>query len=324
MDRVFLFQGNDERLDRAIQRELSESLKLSRSQIERIIESGGVYVNETVVLKAGYKISSGDRVEIRVLTDERPNFEPFKFKLDILFEDPHLIVINKPAGISMHPGAGNRSQTLANAVVAHVGERQSGVGERDRPGIVHRLDKDTTGVVVVAKSSRVLSDLAVQFAERSIEREYKALVFTTPRARRAVQLTDSGEISSPIGRHPTERTKMAISEKGRTATTEWRVLERYVYGSLLACRLRTGRTHQIRVHLDSINSPIIGDRVYGDFSNLPRPLKEAAERFGRQALHAATLSFTHPISNVRLSFSAELPADFSSLIELFRGGAASE
>jgi 23S rRNA pseudouridine1911/1915/1917 synthase len=324
MDRVFLFQGNNERLDRAIQREISESLKLSRSRIERIIESGGVSVNDRVVLRAAYKISSGDRVEIRVLSDERPEFEPFAFRLDILFEDPHLIVINKPAGISMHPGAGNRCQTLANAVVAHVGREQSGVGERDRPGIVHRLDKDTTGVVVVAKSLKVLSDLAVQFAERTIEREYKALVFTTPRARRAVQLSDSGEISAPIGRHPTERTKMAISEKGRTAVTEWRVSERYVYGSLLVCRLRTGRTHQIRVHLNSIGSPVIGDRVYGDFSNLPRQLKEAAESFGRQALHAATLSFTHPISKARLSFSAELPDDFSSLLGLFRGGSASE
>jgi 23S rRNA pseudouridine1911/1915/1917 synthase len=324
MDRVFIFQGDDSRLDRAIQREFSESLKLSRSQIERIIESGGVFVNGRSILKAAYKIAHGDSVEIRVVADERPDFEPFRFKLDLLFEDSHLIVINKPAGLSMHPGAGNRSKTLANAVVAHVGERQSGVGERDRPGIVHRLDKDTTGVVVVAKSSRVLTALALQFAERTIEREYKALVFTTPRARRAVQLSDSGEISSPIGRHPTQRTKMAISERGRAAITEWRVLERYDYGSLLGCRLKTGRTHQIRVHLNSIGSPIIGDPVYGDFSNLPRPLREASEGFGRQALHAATLSFTHPISNRRLSFSAELPADFCALIKLFRGQVVSE
>jgi 23S rRNA pseudouridine1911/1915/1917 synthase len=192
------------------------------------------------------------------------------------------------------------------------------VGEHDRPGIVHRLDKDTTGVVVVAKSTPVHAALSKQFADRTTERSYRALVYTTPRAKRVVQLQDHGEIAKPIGRHPTQRTLMTISEKGKPAVTQWRVVERFAYGTVVECRLQTGRTHQIRVHMDSIGCPVIGDATYGDFSNLPSQLREAAERFGRQALHAATLAFRHPISGEQLSFSAELPADFQSLLEFFR------
>jgi 23S rRNA pseudouridine1911/1915/1917 synthase len=238
--------------------------------------------------------------------------------LEILFEDEHLIVINKPCGLSMHPGAGNRVATLANAVVAHVGTHQGEVGEVDRPGIVHRLDKDTTGVVVVAKSAKALTGLAKQFNDRTIKREYLSLVFTTPRAKRAVQLQDSGEVVAAIGRHPTERTKMAVHAEGRPALTKWRVVERFSYGTLLANTLQTGRTHQIRVHMDSIGSPVIGDTMYGDFSGLPKHLKEAAERFGRQALHAASLGFSHPIHDTFQEFSAPLPDDMEVLISQFR------
>jgi 23S rRNA pseudouridine1911/1915/1917 synthase len=258
------------------------------------------------------------------MTEPARQLEPFEFPLQILFEDADLLVINKPAGISMHPGAGNRAHTIANAVVQHVGVKQRAVGEGDRPGIVHRLDKDTTGVVVIAKSTPVHAALAAQFAERSIDRSYRALVFTTPRAKRPVQSSDHGEISGPIGRHPTKRTLMAISAKGKEAVTEWKVLERFTYGTLLECRLQTGRTHQIRVHMESIGCPVIGDSTYGDFSNLPPQLREAAEAFGRQALHAATLSFTHPSSGERLSFTAPLPDDFQKLLDAFQAyGAAS-
>jgi 23S rRNA pseudouridine1911/1915/1917 synthase len=160
--------------------------------------------------------------------------------------------------------------------------------------------------------------LSKQFAERSIERSYRALVYTTPRAKRLIQLHDDGEISNPIGRHPTKRKLMAISEKGKGAVTHWRVIERFAYGTLIECRLETGRTHQIRVHMNSIGCPVIGDASYGDFSNLPATLREAAERFGRQALHAETLAFTHPTTNKKLSFSADLPADFKVLLDVFR------
>jgi 23S rRNA pseudouridine1911/1915/1917 synthase len=275
-------------------------------------------VNDKNVSKPAYKLESGD-VVIVVLPPERPStLEPFDLPLDISFEDEHLIVLNKPAGLSMHPGAGNSGHTLANAIVKHVGREQLGVGPTDRPGIVHRLDKDTTGIVVVAKTTPVLAALSKQFAERSVDRSYRALVFSTPRGVRAVQRAEEGVVDAPIGRHPTQRRLMAISERGKPAVTHWRVLERFRYVTLLECMLKTGRTHQIRVHMQSIGSPVIGDAVYGDLSNLPQPLRDAAQRFGRQALHAATLACTHPVTHERLSFSAALPADMQALLETFR------
>lgn len=314
------FDGSTERLDRVIVAQLSSELRCSRSQVEKWIEEGRVEVNGKIVTKPSYRVESGDVIVVRSVEERPTELSPYNFDLSILYEDRDLIVINKPAGISMHPGAGNRAATLANAVVHHVGQAQLSVGEADRPGIVHRLDKDTTGVVVVAKSTPIHAALSRQFAERSIGRSYRALVFTTPRAKRAVQQAEQGEVSAPIGRHPTQRKMMTISEKGKPSVTEWRVIERFAYGTLVECRLRTGRTHQIRVHMASIGSPVIGDKTYGDFSNLPPKLRDAADAFGRQALHAATLEFTHPRSDKRISFSAPLPNDFERLIELFRAG----
>jgi 23S rRNA pseudouridine1911/1915/1917 synthase len=317
----FTFTGDPTRLDKAIVQDLSAHHTYSRSQVERWIEDGRVSVGGIQVRKSSYTLESGDVVAIASFDDQPTELAPYQFGLSILYEDADLIVIDKPAGLSMHPGAGNAEKTLANAVVSHVGKSQLGVGEPDRPGIVHRLDKDTTGVVVVAKSTPVHAALAKQFAERTIDRAYQALVFTTPRARRPVQLADEGEVNAPVGRHPTNRKRMAIVEAGKTAITRWSVVERFTYGTLLECRLQTGRTHQIRVHMESIGSPIVGDRVYGDFTSLPPRLREAAERLGRQALHAYSLAFTHPSTGVRLSFSAPLPKDLEYLVDLFRSGA---
>ena len=314
----FIFLGPIKRIDKVLVTELEPQHRCSRSQIERWIEEGRVSINGKTVLKSSYKAEPGDRIAISSLGEQATEMVPYTFALTILYEDADLIVINKPPGLSMHPGAGNKTETLANAIVSHVGQAQLGVGEADRPGIVHRLDKDTTGVVVVAKSTPVHAALAKQFAERSIERAYLALVFTTPRARRPVQLADEGEVDAPIGRHPTNRKLMAIVERGKQAITKWHVTERFAYGTLLECRLKTGRTHQIRVHMESIGCPIIGDTVYGEFANLPSRLRDVADRFGRQALHAATLSFTHPITGKRMSFSAPLPEDFEQLAEEFR------
>jgi len=314
----FTFSGEPERLDRVVQRELFASHAYSRSQVERLIESGTVKVNGKTISKPAFRVDSGALVEVVVAPREPTELQPYTFALSVLYEDEHLLVIDKPAGLSMHPGAGNRDRTLANAVVNHIGAQQRAVGSSDRPGIVHRLDKDTTGVVVIAKSTPVHAHLSEQFSQRSIERTYTALVFTTPKARRPVQVAEQGDVRGAIGRHPTRRTLMAITETGRPAVTEWRVLERFAYGTLLACRLQTGRTHQIRVHMSSQGCPIIGDRTYGDFSNLPRILRDAAERFGRQALHASTLTFTHPITGVRLAFASSLPADFDQLLSVFR------
>ncbi len=314
----FVHSGDPERLDRAVVRALAEVADASRSQVERWIEQGAVSVNGKIIVKPAYKLGSGDTMVI-TLPPERPTtLEPLDLPLDLIFEDRHLLVVNKPAGLSMHPGAGNTKYTLANAIVQHVGRTQLAVGESDRPGIVHRLDKDTTGIVVVAKSTPILAALSKQFAERTAGRSYSALLFSTPRAVRPIQRAEQGEVNAPIGRHPTQRRLMAISEHGRSAVTQWRVIERFCYGTLVECKLKTGRTHQIRVHMQSIGCPVIGDQVYGDFSNLPQGLREAADRFGRQALHAATLSFTHPVTKERLSFSAPLPTDFEHLLEVFR------
>jgi 23S rRNA pseudouridine1911/1915/1917 synthase len=318
MNERFVVSDGPARLDRVVQRELSLTQECSRSQVERLIEAGNVSVNGRIITKPAFKVEAGAVVEVTSPAVRESSLVPFEFTLNVLFEDEHLVVVDKPAGLSMHPGAGNREQTLANAVVHHVGAKQRAVGASDRPGIVHRLDKDTTGVVVIAKTTPVHAHLSKQFAERSIDRAYTALVFTTPRARRPVQVADAGEVHGAIGRHPTQRTLMAISEKGKPAATEWRVIERFNYGTLLSCRLQTGRTHQIRVHMNSIGCPIIGDKTYGDFSNLPRSLRDAADLFGRQALHASTLAFTHPQTGARLSFNAPLPTDFQRLLDVFR------
>ncbi len=315
---AFVHDGAPERLDKAVVRALVGISEVSRSQVERWIEQGAVAVDGKVITKPAYKLEEGDSVNIDVPSERPTTLEPLDLPLEIAFEDQHLLVVNKPAGLSMHPGAGNTSTTLANAIVRHVGHEQLRVGETDRPGIVHRLDKDTTGLVVVAKSTSVLAALSKQFSERSAGRTYRALLFSTPRGVRPIQRADAGEVNAPIGRHPTQRRLMAISEKGRLAVTTWRVIERFRYGTLMECKLQTGRTHQIRVHMQSIGCPVIGDRVYGDFSNLPQVLREAADQFGRQALHAATLSFTHPATNERLSFCAPLPADFERLLSVFR------
>jgi 23S rRNA pseudouridine1911/1915/1917 synthase len=311
--------GEEARLDKIIVEHLAPTLMCSRSQVERWIEDGAVSVNGKVVVKPAWKVGAGSYIEVRVVAEDATHLKPLELPLEILFEDKHLIVINKPAGISMHPGAGNDTHTIANAVVYHVGKKQLSVGESDRPGIVHRLDKDTTGVVMIAKSTPVLAALSHQFAERSVGRSYHALVYSTPRAVRAIQASEHGEVTAPIGRHPTNRKIMAVVEHGRPATTVWRVLARFPHGTLVECTLKTGRTHQIRVHMNSIGSPVIGDPAYGDFSNLPKPLRDAAGVLGRQALHAATLSFTHPITKERLSFSAQLPQDFEDLLKVFRG-----
>ncbi len=312
------YDGASMRLDKVLVAELGVRHRCSRSQLERWIKEGRIAVNGAVVVKASHKVERGDCIEVSSLDEPTTDMVPYAFALSILYEDDNLLVINKPSGLSMHPGAGNANETLANAIVGHVGSSQRSVGESDRPGIVHRLDKDTTGVIVVAKSTPVHAALAKQFSERTIDRTYRALVFTTPRARRPVQLAESGEVNAPIGRHPTNRKVMAIVEHGKPASTQWRVVERFAYGTLIECRLLTGRTHQIRVHMNSIGSPIIGDRVYGDFASLPARLREVADRFGRQALHACTLSFTHPTSKERMSFSAALPQDFEGVLEEFR------
>ena len=245
--------------------------------------------------------------------------EPYDYPLEVVFEDDYLIVINKPAGLSMHPGAGNRQRTLLNALIARWVNWEQEFQDPQRLGIVHRLDQDTTGLVVVAKTRVVQADLSAQFANRSIGRLYAALVATSPKRKRSVQQSESGVIDQPIGRHRQRRTMMAIDGSGaRHAVTHWCRLEDFAYGCLVEFRLETGRTHQIRVHASAAGWPVVGDRCYGNFSMLPTELRRLADEFGRQALHAKKLSFDHPITGDRLDFNSDIPTDMALLVDYFR------
>lgn len=317
----FIYEGSEERLDKIISAHLSSQEKApTRSQIKAAIERGEVRVNGFVVLKAGALVKSGSQLSVSLPEPTPDKVIPYAFKLAVLYEDDELIVIDKPAGISMHPGAGNVSTTMVNALAAHFGQAQPELfREGVRPGIVHRLDKDTTGVVVVAKTSFSLARLAAQFARRTVGRTYRAVVFSTPRQQREIGRCDSGRIESQIGRSARDRKKFAVLESGgKKAITNWTVVERLGFAVQLDVVLGTGRTHQIRVHMAAMGSPIIGDKVYGDCSGLPMPLQEAAEKLGRQALHARSLEFVHPSLLTRLSFESPLPADMGILVDAFR------
>lgn len=304
----------DKMLAEAVEQQFPE-LGLTRSRLQGIIQNG-VFLNGEECRKPGVPVVDA---EVRfVLVDEQVNHAPHGMVLDVVYDDDQLCVINKPAGLVVHPGAGNAVGTLVNVLVGMF----PGIGSGDRPGIVHRLDKDTTGLLVVAKNISAQNFLAAQFAARSVGREYLALALTTPRARRVIDVAESGQISTFLTRHPNNRkifTAVDSDEgRGKKAVTNWRVVERLSHGTLLAVKLDTGRTHQIRVHLDSIGSPVIGDKSYGDFSPLPKPLQEAAREFGRQALHAGSLEFDHPTSGKRLKFSAPMPPDMQRLVDTFR------
>jgi 23S rRNA pseudouridine1911/1915/1917 synthase len=260
-------------------------------------------------------------ITVGVPAAEDPAPRPEPIPLDVVYEDGELIVIDKPRGLVVHPAAGHESGTLVNALIAHCGDSLSGIGGVRRPGIVHRLDKDTTGVMVVAKTDRAHKALADQFADHGregpLERGYLAFVWGVPDRPR-------GTIDKPIDRHPHARDKMAVRAGGREAVTHWQVLERYAgadgspVASLLACRLETGRTHQIRVHLASIGHPLMGDDVYGPgfrtkATRLVPAAAEALRALGRQALHAYLLVIEHPTTRESLEFKSELPADLARL-----------
>ena len=292
---------------------------LSRSQVKLWIEAGNVTVNGVLRAKAGTPLRYGDKITVLPLEATSSHLEASDFPLDIIYQDDDVVVINKPAGLSMHPGAGNRSHTLANALLGHLVKGVEFGGLPERPGIVHRLDKDTTGVVVVARTVAAHTHLSEQFRKRSVNRAYKALVLRTPRARRLIDQSESGTVDLNLDRDPSHRTRMAIvAEGGRRAVSHWQVIERMDYGALLDIKLETGRTHQIRVHMAAIQSPVIGDKVYGDFSALPAKLKTVSDKFGRQALHAYRLEFDHPVSAKRLSFISELPTDFEEVVGAYR------
>jgi 23S rRNA pseudouridine1911/1915/1917 synthase len=307
-----------ERLDRVLATRVAE---LSRSRHKALILAGRVAIDGATIRDPGQRVNAGAtiRIELPPPADDTVAAEPIP--LEVVYEDAEIIVIDKPAGLVVHPAAGNWTGTLVNALVAHCGESLSGIGGVRRPGIVHRLDKDTSGLMVVAKTDRAHQALARQFADHGrtgpLRRGYLALVWGVPERPR-------GTIAKPIDRHPHARDKMAVREGGREAITHWEVLERYQdadgapVASLLACSLETGRTHQIRVHLAAIGHPLLGDEVYGSgfrtkAGRLAPESQAALTALGRQALHAYLLAIEHPSQGTNLEFRSELPDDLLRL-----------
>lgn len=303
MNRLEFVTGQDEKAVR-IDRYLADRCPdFSRSYLQKLLKDQAVSVNGTPV-KANYKVQPGDQIFLEIPEMQKMDILPEEIPLDILYEDDYLMVVNKPKNMVVHPSAGHTEGTLVNAILAHCGDHLSGINGVLRPGIVHRIDKDTTGVLLVCKEDSVHRDLAEQLKEHSIKRRYRAVVCGNLK-------NDEGTVEGPIGRHPSDRKKMAINHKnGKEAVTHYRVLERFGQYTYIECRLETGRTHQIRVHMASIGHPLLGDTVYGSAKN---PWKLEG-----QTLHAMVLGFRHPVSGEYMEFEAPLPEYFLKLLDKLR------
>ena len=293
-------QNPGERIDRFLSKDLET---LSRSYLQKLLKDGDISVNGKPV-KANYKVSEGDKIQIRIPEPENPDILPENIPLDILYEDDDILVVNKPKGMVVHPAPGHYSHTLVNAVMYHCGERLSGINGVLRPGIVHRIDMDTTGSLLICKNDHAHQILAEELKEHSITRRYHAIVHGNIKE-------DTGTVNAPIGRHPVDRKKMSTkSPNGRHAVTHYKVLERFGDYTYIECELETGRTHQIRVHMASIGHPILGDAVYG-------PAKCPYKLQG-QTLHAKILGIMHPTTGEYMEFDAPLPDYFSDLLQRLR------
>lgn len=313
-----------ERLDKALSTLIQEQgMDISRSRIKALIQQNQVSVDEEIIGNPSYKLKMGQEVEMTIPPAEEYAVQAENIPLDVVFEDEHLLVINKPVGMVVHPGAGNWSGTLVHALLHHCGDSLSGIGGVMRPGIVHRLDKDTSGLMVVAKHDKAHKFLSAQLADRSLTRQYYALVMGHPIPKR-------GTVEFPLGRHPRDRVRIAIRlTSGKEAITHYEVLKQY--GEALAvvmCQLETGRTHQIRVHMEAINHPLVGDPLYSPQPTKIRSLlrrhgfepetQDAIMNFPRQALHAKNIAFIHPATEEEMHFESDLPDDFQSLINLLK------
>lgn len=282
---------------------LAGKMEKTRSSVQKLIEEENVRLNGAPAVKNA-RLREGDRVEATEPPPEVPDVKPQNIPLDIVYEDQDLLVVNKPKGMVVHPAAGNPDGTLVNALLFHCGDSLSGINGVIRPGIVHRIDKDTSGLLIVAKNDRAHQSLAEQIAVHSFTRIYNAVVY-------GIVKEEEGTVSAPIGRHPTDRKRMAVlSSGGREAVTHYRVLERFPGFTLVECRLETGRTHQIRVHMAHIGHPVAGDPVYG-------PKKCITELQG-QCLHARVIGFIHPATGEYLEFDSGLPPYFERFLEKLR------
>lgn len=292
--------GMEMRIDRYLSEQCSD---MSRSYLQKLVKEGGVCVGGTAV-KSNYKVSAGELVTLEVPEAVEPEIVPEEMDLDIIYEDTDIILINKPKGMVVHPAAGHYSGTLVNGLMHHCRADLSGINGVMRPGIVHRIDMDTTGVLIVCKNDMAHNAIAEQLKEHSITRRYYAVVHGNIK-------TEEGTVNAPIGRHPVDRKKMSINDKnGREAVTHYRVLERFGQFTYVECRLETGRTHQIRVHMASIGHPLLGDAVYG-------PAKCPYKLQG-QTLHAGILGIIHPRTGEYMEFSAPLPPYFEALLTKLR------
>lgn len=290
----------DERIDKCISNYMEN---LSRSYIQKIIKDGNVYVNDAVI-KANYRAKADDRIRFTIPDSVEPDIPAQDIPLDILYEDADFLIVNKPKNMVVHPAPGHYEGTLVNAVMFHCKDRLSGINGVMRPGIVHRIDKDTTGSVIVCKNDEAHNAIAALLKTHDITRKYRAIVYGNVKA-------EQGTVDAPIGRHPSDRKKMAVNEKnGKHAVTHYQVLERFGQYTYIECQLETGRTHQIRVHMASIGHPLLGDTVYSN--------RKAPFRLEGQVLHAMTLGFIHPGSGEYVEFEAPLPAYFENLLSVLR------
>ena len=289
-----------ERIDKCISNYLES---LSRSYIQKIIKDGKAYVNDAVV-KANYKVKVDDKVQFEIPDCEEPDIPPQDIPLDILYEDKDILIVNKPKDMVVHPAPGHYEGTLVNAIMFHCKDELSGINGVLRPGIVHRIDKDTTGSIIICKNDEAHRKIAQQLKEHSITRKYRAIVYGRI-------MEEEGTVYAPIGMHPTDRKKLATNEKnGKPAVTHYKVLERFDKYTYIECQLETGRTHQIRVHMTSIGHPLLGDEVYG---NAKCPFKLEG-----QTLHAMTIGFIHPTTGEYVEYEAPLPEYFEHLLQILR------
>ena len=325
------------RLDKALARDVPVTANLSRSRLGKLIAQGAVEVDGTVVTDMKARAAEGMQISITVPEATESHMLPEDIPLNVIFEDDDLIVINKPAGMVVHPAPGTPSGTLVNALMHHCGESLSGVGGEKRPGIVHRIDKDTSGILVVAKSDQAHHGLAAQFEAHTVERYYRAVCYGVPDANdprlRGIRGTsfEPGNIlklNTHLARHKTDRQRQAVLfDGGRHAVTRARLVERFGQPETLAlieCWLETGRTHQIRVHMAHAGHGLVGDPTYGGRRKLPPKALSAGAHaavaaFNRQALHAAVLGFEHPVSGEMMRFEAPLPDDMATMIQALRG-----
>jgi len=304
------------RLDVFLKEELVIGLNLSqysRNQLAKTIKNKKVLINGKIAKKPSSLILKDDLIEVDLEKEDKTKISYFDFPLNIVFEDDHIIVIDKPSNLVVHPGAGNPDNTLLNALAFYFKDQKDIQIE-----LVHRLDKDTSGLIAVSKNEESRIFLSNQFQDRSASRTYLALCLLSSKSKSCFALEDQGVIETFVGRNRNNRLKFSVTDKGKTAITHWKKIDRFNYAALIEFNLKTGRTHQIRVHSEYLKSPIIGDSLYGDFDLLPKKLLIESTRLGRQALHAKELKLIHPVTKEEMIFKSDIPQELQDIIDQFK------